>query len=162
MSNVNKVISRVVRADGTVTEWVEGTNLRVDDGINWQAELMGGDTGFDGTATASRPKQLAVTENTAAPAASDSSILAELNADGMSRETAAFAHTADASSYTQDGSWQYTGGSTITVAKAGMCSALTIPAQPASFDTFFVITLLSSVAVLDSNDTLQIQWGIFY
>ena len=157
----NVVISRVIRADGSYSEWGIGTNLRVNDGINWQAELMGGDTGF-GSLSTNRPKQIAVTEDTAAPAASDSSILAELAADGMSRQTATFTHTADQSSYTQTLALQYTGGSTITVAKAGMMSNATLPAQPASFDTMFVETALSPVAVLDSNDTVEIQWGIFY
>jgi len=105
---MNKVNHRVLKADGSVSDWNESTNLRTDDGENWQAELMGGDTGFDGTGTASRPKQIAVTENTDAPAASDSSIAAELAADGMSRKTATYSHTADESSYTQTASWQYT------------------------------------------------------
>jgi len=159
----NPVFHRVIKSDGRYSDWNEGTNLRVNEGINWQAELMGGDTGFDGTGTASRPKQIAVTENTDAPAASDTSIDAELAADGMSRKTATYSHTADQSSYTQTASWQYTGGSVITVAKAGMMSSLTIPpGAAASFDTMFVSTALSPVAVLDSNDTLEIQWGIFY
>ena len=119
----NIVIHRVIKEEGTWSGWKEGTNLRVNDGINWQAEEMGGDTGFDDAGdSAERPLMLAVTENAVAPAVSDSSILAELTADGMSRLTGTYTHTADASSYTRTASWQYTGGSTITVAKAGMCT----------------------------------------
>jgi hypothetical protein len=115
----------------------------------------------DLTGTASSPIQIATTENTDAPAASDQSIDAELVGDGMSRKTATYSHTADASSYTQTASWQNT-GSTITVAKAGLCSTLTSFETAISLDTHFAITALAPVAVLDSNDTLEIQWGIFY
>jgi hypothetical protein len=112
---------------------------------------------FDG-----RPDFLSITTNADAPAASDLSLDDELNADGLSRDTGVYSHTADQSSYTLTTSWQYTGGSTRTVAKAGICSRRTILAQPTSADTHFVITALSPVAILDSNDTLEIQWGIFY
>ena len=159
----NKVIHRVIKADGRFSDWAEGTNLRVNDGINWQAEEMGGDTGFDDAGdNAERPLMVAVTENTVSPAASDTSILAEMTADGMSRITGTYSHTADKSSYTRTAAFQYTGGSTVTVAKAGMCVMSERTLATNSADSHFVITALSPVAVLDSNDTVEIQWGIFF
>lgn len=117
---------------------------------------------YNGSANGDLPDHIGVTENTAAPASANTNLLGELAADGMSRETGTFSHTADASSYTLTASWNFTGGSTITVAKAAVASRLTDVETPLSLDTHFLITLVSPVAVLDSNDTLEIQWGIFY
>jgi hypothetical protein len=159
----NPVFHRVIKHSGSWTDWAEGTNLRTQDGINWQAEEMGGDTGFDDAGdNAERPLMIAITENTVAPAASDTSILAEETADGLSRLTGTYSHTADQSSYTRTAAWQYTGGSVKTIAKAAMCTLSERTLATNSADTHFVITALSPVAVLDSNDTLEIQWGIFY
>jgi hypothetical protein len=161
-NNMHNIVHwKIVRATGG--EWkARSPNLRTNDGINFQAELMGGDTGFDGTVTGALPKQLAVTEDTTAPSSAQTNLWAELAADGMSRKTATYSHTADASSYTQTASWQYTGGSTVTVATAAMASTLTDVDATASVDTHFLITAVSPVAVLNSNDTLEIQWGVFY
>ena len=159
----NPVFHRIVKADGSWSDWQEGTNLRTNVGINWQAEEMGGDTGFDDAGdNAERPLMVAVTENTASPAASDTSLLAEMTTDGMSRITGTYSHTADASSFTRTAAFQYTGGSTVTVAKAGMCTLSERTLATNSADSHFVVTALSPVAVLDSNDTVEIQWGIFY
>lgn len=160
----NLVKWKVIRADGTPDWEAESCNLRTEDGINWQAVLMGG-AGFGAASNwtiAGRPTQVAITENATAPAASDQSIPAELAADGLSRTTGSYTHTADQSSYTLTATWQYTGSSTVTVAKAGMCSTLTSFEAAISLDTHFLITAVSPVAVLNSNDTLEIQWGVFY
>jgi len=159
--NHNKIIARIQRA--TTGEWEVSSineNLRTNTGINHQAQIMG--NRFNGSGVGSSPIQLAITEDTVAPAASQDSIPAELTADGLSRQTGTFSHTADASSYTLNASWNYTGGSTVTVAKAAQNSTLTSFEASISLDTHFVITLLSPVAVLDSGDTLTIDWGIFY
>jgi hypothetical protein len=157
----NIVHWKVVRNDGT--EWeARSENLRTTDGINFQAELMGGNTGFNGTVSGALPKQLAITQDTTSPSSGQTNLWSELAADGLSRKTATYSHTADASSYTQTATWQYTGASTVTVATAAMASALTDVDATASIDTHFLITAVSPVAVLNSNDTLEIQWGVFY
>ena len=159
----NPVFHRVVKADGSWSDWHEGTNLRTNVGINWQAEEMGGDTGFDDAGdNAERPLMVAVTEDTVSPGASNTSILAEETADGLSRITGTYSHTADQSSFTRTAAFQYTGGSTKTIAKAAMCTLSERTLATNSADSHFVVTALSPVAVLDSNDTVEIQWGIFY
>jgi hypothetical protein len=158
----NPVFSRVVKKDGAGS-WHKGTNTRTETGINWQAEEMGGDTGFDDAGdNAERPLMIAITEDTTAPAASMTSLLAEETADGLSRLTGTYSHTANQSSYTRTAAFQYTGGSVKTIATAAMCTLSERTLATNSADTHFVITALSAVAVLDSNDTLEIQWGIFY
>ena len=154
----NKVVTRIQKAK--TGEWTVSSvrqNLRVNDGINWQAQAMGNQ--YNGSATGSSPIQIGTSETADAPSSGTTNLWGELAANGMSRETATFAHTADASSYTLTAQWQNT-GSTITVATAAVMSALTDTGL--STDTHFVVTNLSPVAVLDSNDTLEIQWGIFY
>ena len=149
----NKVLYRIIRANGKVEGPHVQSNLRTNDGINWQAAHMG-------SASIAPIRNIAVTENADAPASGDTNLLSEEAADGLSRTTATYSHTADASSYTQTATWQYTGGSTKTIAKAAMVHDAAD--TDASTDTHFVITALSPVAVLDSNDTLEIAWGIFY
>lgn len=161
--NKNRVFHRVIKSSGDWSDWYEGTNLRTQTGINWQAEEMGGDTGFDDAGdNAERPLMIAISEHTLAIAASNTSLLLEKTADGLSRKTGTYSHTANQSSYTLTASWQYTGGSTVTIAKAAMSTLSARTLATNSADTHFVITALSPVAVLDSNDTLEIQWGIFY
>ena len=157
----SKVIARVQRAKGG--DWEVNSvspNLRVNDGINWQAQIMGNAWG-DVSAVGGSPRQIAISTNSDAPSSGTTNLWDELAADGLSRKTATFSHGADASSFTQTASWQYTGGSVITIGLAALASSLTdVPDQ--SLDTHFAVTLLSPIAVLDSNDTLEIQWGIFY
>jgi hypothetical protein len=159
----NKVIVTITRADGTKHRQ-EGTNLRLNSGINWQATLMGG-AGFGAASDwtiAGRPTQLCITEDTTSPSVSMTSLHAEEAADGLSRTTGSYTHTADQSSYTLSADWQYTGGSVKTIATAGIGSTLTSFEASISLDTHFCITAVSPVAVLNSNDTLSIDWGIFY
>ena len=93
----NKVVTRIQRADTGVWELVAvNKNLRTNDGINWQGLIMG--SGYDSTGVGSIPNQVAITEDTTAPASSTTNLLSELAADGLSRETATYSHTADASS----------------------------------------------------------------
>lgn len=153
-----KVLVKIQRAE--TGEWEVASlneNLRTEMGINQQALQMG--VGYDGTGTAGPYIQIALTQNTDAPAASDVSLDDEIGADGLSRKTATYAHTADQSSYTQTATWQNS-GSVYTITKAAMCTDLTDTG--ASTDTCFAVTALSPVAVLDSADTLSIAWGIFY
>ena len=153
-----KVSYRIQRAKTGVWEgaW-EVPNLRTNAGINQQALMMG--SGYDGSASGTIFKQIAITQDTTTPASTMTNLEGEIAADGLSRKTATYSHTANASSYTQTASWQNT-GSTYTIAEAALCTHLTD--ADASADTHFAVTALSPVAVLDSNDTLEIAWGIFF
>ena len=155
---MNKVISRIQRAKTGKWELVsESENLRTETGINQQALQMG--SGYDGSASATIYKQIAITQDTTSPASSMTNLWTEIAADGLSRKTATYSHTADASSYTQTASWQNS-GSVYTIATAALATTLTDAND--STDTHFAITAVSPVAVLDSSDTLEIQWGVFY
>ena len=154
-----KVITSIQRAK--TGQWKTnpaGENLRTEDGINWQADVMAGAWG-DVSTTGNYPVYIAVTEDTTSPASGMTNLWAELAADGMSRDTGVYSHTADASSYTLTATWKNS-GSVITVATAATAFGHTN--LDTSADTHFAITAVSPVAVLDSNDTLQIQWGFFY
>jgi hypothetical protein len=146
----NQVIVRVIRANGETTESIQ-PNLRLNNGINWQVNHM-----FN---TSIEPaKNIAITENATAPSAASTDLPGELAADGLSRTTATFSHTADQSLATLSATWQYTGGSVVTVAKAAIVTAAADLGTSA--DTHFAMTAVSPVAVLSSNDTLAIDWGI--
>lgn len=152
----NKVLVRVVKADdGTVHDRLV-YNLRPNGGTNFQCEILGSDR-----ASGLYPRvpiHIGVSEDTDAPVSGDTNLVGEINANGISRETGTFSHTADQSLYTLSVSWKYTGGSVLTIAKAGMASRLTNTDD--STDTHFLVTAVSPVAVLDTNDTLAIDWGV--
>jgi hypothetical protein len=147
----NRVLWTVTRAKDGSTRELTSENLRTNDGVNWQANHMG-------NSAITAINYIAITENTASPASGNTNLLAEESADGLARALATFSHTADQSLYTLTRAFQYTGGSTKTIAKAAVAAAATD--LDTSADTHFLITLVSPLAVLDSNDTLQIQWGV--
>lgn len=148
----NKVIVRVIRANGQVEESVQ-PNLRLNNGINWQVHHM-----FDAGNETEACANIAVTENTSAPSATTLDLPGELAADGLSRETGTFSHTADQSLATLSVEWKYTGGGTVTIAKAALVTAAVDLGTSA--DTHFAMTLVTPNAILDSNDSLAIDWGI--
>lgn len=145
----NKVIVRVIRANGQVEESVQ-PNLRLNNGINWQVNHM-----FNASIEAC--KNIAVTANAVAPSATSTDLPGELAADGLSRQTATFSHTADQSLATLSTEWKYTGAG-VTIAKAALVTAAVDLGTSA--DTHFAMTLVTPNAILDSNDSLAIDWGI--
>lgn len=147
---MNQVLVTVIRRDGRV-ERIFQRNLRTNTGTNHMAEMLG-------SVTLPPIRNIALSQNTGDPSSSDTNLIDELSTDGLSRKTATFSHTANQSLYTQSATWQYTGGSTVTVAKAAMAHDATD--TDASTDTHLVITKLSAVAVLTSNDTLSLDWGL--
>lgn len=146
----NFVAYRIIKPDGSQQAGVV-KNLRTNAGVNWQANHM-----FN--SVISGIKNIAITQDTTTPASTMTNLVGELAADGLSRKTATFSHTADQSLCTLTTSWQYTGGSVVTVARAAIAYSATDTDDSA--DTHFAITALSPVAVMDSNDTLEIAWGI--
>jgi hypothetical protein len=150
--NDNKVIVRVIRTNGQIEESVH-PNLRLDNGINWQVRRM-----FDPDLGLEACSNIAVTENSDAPSADTLDLPGEIAADGLSRQTAVFSHTADQSLATLSTEWKYTGGGTVTIAKAALVTAAVDVGGSA--DTHFAMTLVTPNAILDSNDSLAIDWGI--
>jgi hypothetical protein len=146
-----KVIVRVIRANGQIEE-SEHKNLRLDNGVNWQVHHM-----FEAGAETEACANIAVTENSSAPSADTLDLPGEIAADGLSRETGTFSHTPDQSLATLSVEWKYTGGG-VTIAKAALATAAVDLGTSA--DTHFAMTLVTPNAILDSNDSLAIDWGI--
>jgi hypothetical protein len=148
----NKVIVSVIKAKDGKISTRECRNLRTDIGVNWQAMHSIGDV-------ANEPaRNLAISSRATAPVSGDTDLKGELAGNGLSRITGTYSHTADQSLATLSATWKYTGGSTVTVTKAAVATAPTDLGTSA--DTHFLITAVSPVAVLDSNDTLAIDWGV--
>ena len=149
----NKVHVTVIKAkSGLVTTSVM-ENLRTNIGVNWQVRHM-----FDSDSQIEAAQNIAISSRATAPVSTDTDLMGEQTADGLSRETGTFSHTADQSLATLSVAWKYTGGSTLTIQKAAVATAATDLGTSA--DTHFLITAVSPVAVLDSNDTIAIDWGI--
>ena len=134
-----KVIVRVIRAKtGQIEESVQ-SNLRLNNGINWQVRRM-----FDPDVTLESCSNIAVTENTSAPSAATLDLPGEIAADGLSRQTGTFSHTPDQSLATLSTEWKYTGAG-VTIAKAALVSAAVDLGTSA--DTHFAMTLVTPNAV---------------
>lgn len=147
----NKVLVTVVKAKTGERVVTEHRNLRTDIGVNWQVNHM-----F--SASIEPAANIALSSRATAPSSSDTDLKGEIAADGLSRKTATFSHTADQSLATLSEAWKYTGGSTLTLTKAALATAAVDVGSSA--DTHFLITAISPVAVLDSNDTIAIDWGV--
>lgn len=131
---------------------VFGLHLRTDAGKDFQSRVMG-DTASTGTGSYQSATYIALTENATAPAAGDTTLASELTGEGLARAQAVYAHTAGASTYTETKTFTKTSGATRTIAKAGLFN-------DAAAGTLVFETLLPSVAVLETNDTLTITWTI--
>lgn len=149
----NKVVWEIIRAKSGQREIIEEANLRTNDGTNWQAEQMA-------NSPTTIIRRIALTGDTTTPASSMTNLVGEFASNGLSRKTATYAHTTDASRYTLSASFQYTSSSRTTVACAALCTALTDTNDSA--DTHFCITALSAVQGLEQNDTITINWGISF
>ena len=93
-------------------------NLRTTAGIDWQSAVMG---------SASQPaamRYIALTADSAAPAAGDTTLASELSTSGMSRVLATYAHTAGANTFTQSNTFTATG--TVTINKEGLFNASSV------------------------------------
>jgi len=148
----NKVLITVTKAKTGEVHSTVCRNLRTNIGVNWQAMQSIGDV-------ANEPaRNLALSSRATAPVSTDTDLKGEIAANGLSRKTGTFSHTADQSLATLSESWKYTGGSTLTIRKAAVATAPTDLGTSA--DTHFLITAVSPVAVLDSNDTIAVDWGV--
>ena len=148
----NKVLITVTKAKTGKISTAVCRNLRTDIGVNWQAIRSIGDADIEAA------RNIALSSRATAPASGDTDLKGELAADGLSRKTGSYSHTADQSLATLSESWQYGGASVVTITKAAIATAATDLGSSA--DTHFLITAVSPVAVLDSADTIAIDWGV--
>lgn len=133
-------------AAGELLNSGESTNLRTNGGADFQADVMG-------KTTQPAPAQyIALTVNTGAPAAGDTTLTGEIATGGLSRAQGAYAHTNGTTSYTITNT--FTASATHTaVHKAGLFNA-------SSSGTLVFETNLSSDVSLVSGDTLTITWTV--
>lgn len=93
----------ITRADETRCLCQEHPNLRTNSGLDWQAQVMGS------TTQPAAMTYLALTSDTAAPSATDTSLASEYTTNGLARAQGTYAHT--------------TATNTFTIAKTFTCSA---------------------------------------
>lgn len=126
--------------------------MRVNSGTDHQALVMAGAS--NGTGTSAPGTYMALTANATAPAASDTTLTAEIAtaSGGLIRAVATYAHTAGVASYTMTKTFTVNGSDVIpvTVAKMGMFNA-------SSAGTMTFETLLNATATLSAvGDTLTV------
>lgn len=146
-------------------------NGRVTVGIDFCATQLGS------TAPTTQADYIALSNNTSATAAGDSSssvaawssnqaadaaagtTTGEMTYSGMSRKQATYAHTNGVTSYTQTATWTATG--TVTaVQKAGMFGGSARTAQGTSANNILFVTNTFTSTTLANNDQLSLVWTV--
>lgn len=125
--------------------------MRTNAGADFQALVMSGAS--NGTSASASAKYIALTENSSAASASDTTLSGELAAasGGLVRVAATYAHTTAATSYTLTNTFTANTNDSPpkTPAKIGVFNA-------ASTGTMVFETLITSPPVMQSGDTLTI------
>lgn len=99
---------------------------------------------------------IALTTDSTAPAAGDTTLASELATNGLSRAQATDTHTSGATSSALAHTWTYTGSTSTVIAKAGLFNA-------SSGGSMILETLLSSTATVSANgDTVTCTWTITF
>lgn len=119
---------------------------RTNAGRDWQARVMG-DTASNGTGNYAPATYIALSANTDAPSASNTTLPGEVTSGTLARTQAVYAHTNGTASYTL--TKMFTSDQTIEVAKIGVFTA-------SSGGTLVFETLLDTTANMKSGDTVQI------
>jgi len=140
-SNLVHVIAR--HANGTIFNDQTVHNLRTNAGVNWQFNQMAGTTA--GVCT-----YIALSNDSAAPSATDTALAGEITTNGLARANTTPAHSDNNSSYTLTSTFTATG--TQSAQKAGLFNA-------ASSGTLCFENAFSAVA-MNSGDTLQVVWTL--
>jgi hypothetical protein len=144
MARVPNLVHFIARhADGTVFYDQTVHNLRTNAGVNWQFNQMAG-------TTAGACTYIALSNDTAAPSATDAALAAEITTNGLARASATPAHSGNTSSYTL--TYTFTATGTQSAQKAGLFNA-------ASTGTLCFENAFSPVA-MNSGDTLQVVWTL--
>ncbi len=145
---IGNPVSVIIRDKrGRVKQVIDTHNLRTNAGADFQKNQM------SGTAVAVA-NYIAVTANATAAAAADTTLTAEETTNGLARATGTFAGgAAGSTSYTLSKTFTYSGGSAITLAKAGMFNA-------ASAGTMVFEAVFGSTATLVSGDQITVTWTV--
>lgn len=130
---------------GDIVSEEEVTNLLTTAGRDYIIGLVG-------SAQAAPVKYLALTSNTTAPAASDTTLTGEYVDSGLARTLADYAHTAGTNAFTFSKTFTSTANSK-TVAKAGLFTA-------SVSGTLCFETALTTPKTLDNGDQLTVTWNI--
>lgn len=143
--NFNPVYITVADLHDRVRQAQMNHNLRVNSGIDWQADVMG--------TLSTQPavsKYIALTANNDAPAAGDTTLASEIASGTLARAIyTAYNHTTGVASYNQTKT--FTSDQTVTINKAGEFNA-------ASVGILTFETLLSPNAPTASGDTIAFTW----
>lgn len=144
----NNFVNITVRdASGTIKYAHTGHNLRTNAGANWQADIMAS------TSTPSVNAQctyIALTNDSGAPAAGDTTLASEIAANGLSRAQGTYSHTSNATSFTV--SKTFTASGTQASQKTGLFTA-------SSSGTMCFENTYTAVTV-NNTDTLTVTWTI--
>ncbi len=144
MARVPNLVHVIARhADGTVFYDQTVHNLRTNAGVNWQFNQMAG-------ATAGVCTYIGLSNDAAAPSATDTALAAEITINGLARAGATPAHSGNTSSYTL--TYTFTATGTQSAQKAGLFNA-------SSTGTLCFENAFSPVA-MNSGDTLQVVWTL--
>jgi hypothetical protein len=144
MPRVPNLVHLIARhAAGTIFYDQTVHNLRTNAGVNWQFNQMAGTTA--GVCT-----YLALSNDSAAPSATDTALAAEITTNGLARANATPAHSGNTSSYTL--TYTFTATGTQSAQKAGLFNA-------SSSGTLCFENAFSPVA-MNSGDTLQVVWTL--
>jgi hypothetical protein len=142
----NQVEVVVHHADGSVKRGISN-NLRTNGGTDWwNGQLFGA---ANGTAV-----YLALTTDTATPAAGDTSCASEETANGLARVQAAVNHTAGTASSTLTYQWTYAGSTSKTIDKVCLFNQ-------ASGGTLIAEAFLNpSASVAASGDKITVNYTL--
>jgi hypothetical protein len=136
----NVVEARIIHADGSVTELGKSYNLLTNGGRDDLAAAF--------NAVSFNARYMGITTNTAAPAATDTTLVSEQTTNGLSRVLCTYAHSAGTATLTMTANWNVT-GTVANLHKIGIFDAV-------SGGTLVFVSDLNSNASVVSGDTLQV------
>ena len=143
----NPVRIEIRRAATGDVETIHTHNLRTNAGADFQKNQMSG-------TAAAVANFIGVTANATAASAADTTLTAEETLNGLARATGTFnGGAAGTTSYTLSKTFTYSGGSPITLAKAGMFNAATV-------GTMVFEAVFGSTATLVSGDQITVTWTV--
>lgn len=145
--HINWVHIKAWHPDGAVFFEATNPNLRTNAGADAQASQMG-----NTSTQAAACNYIALSNDTAAPATTDTAVAGEINSNGLSRAQGTYNHTNGTSSFTIVKTFTATGAQAAQ--KTGLLNA-------ASSGTLCFENTFTQVS-LQQNDTLQVTWTINY
>lgn len=135
--------------NGVLKHYSEQKNLRTNVGSDfWSAQLFGT------SAAANGANFMGLTVDATAAVVGDTTLASEETTNGLTRASAALAHTASAASSTLSKTFTYTGSTSKVIAKVGLFTAV-------SAGTMVLETVLASTGTVNANgDTISISWVV--